>query len=77
MPPSCSQQYTTHYRDGALLTTHHDRLRQKEQRVEGYRVMDYVMADAGADGLNMTEAKQAMREGKSAHEVLDALRGRH
>ena len=70
------RQYTTHYRDGALLTTHHDGLRQKEQCVEGYKVMDYVMADAGPDGLDMAEAKRAMREGKSAHEVLDALQGR-
>ena len=70
------RQYTTHYRDGALLTSHRDGLRQKEQRGEGYKVMDYVMADAGAGGLNMAEAKRAMREGRSAHEVLDALQGR-
>lgn len=71
------RQYTTHYRDGTLLASHRDGLRQRERRVEGYKVMDYVIADAGADGLNMAEAKQAMRDGRSAHEVLDALQGRH
>ena len=70
------RQYTTHYRDGTLLTTHRDGLRQQEQRVEGYKVMDYVMAAAGPDGLDMAEAKRAMHEGKPAPEVLDALRGR-
>ena len=70
------RQHATHYRDGALLTSHRDGLWQQEQRVEVYKVMDYMMADAGAGGLNMTEARQAMREGKSTHEVLDALRGR-
>ena len=71
------RQYTAHYRDGTLLASHRDGLRQQEQCGEGYKLMDYVIADAGADGLNMAEAKQAMREGKSAHEVLDALQGRH
>ena len=71
------RQYTTHYRDGTLLASHRDGLRQQEQRVEGYKVMDYMIAHAGPDGLNMTEAKRAMREGKSAHQVLDALQGRH
>ena len=70
------RQYATHYRDGMLLTSHRDGLRQQEQRVEGYKVMDYMIADAGPDGLNMTEATRAMREGKPTHEVLDALRGR-
>ena len=55
------------------MTMHRDGLRQKEQRIEGYKVMDYVMADAGADGLNMADAKQAMQEGKAAREVLAAL----
>ena len=33
-------------------------------------------ADAGAGGLDMAGAERAMREGRSAHEVLDALQGR-
>ena len=36
------RQYTAHYRDGTLLASHRDGLRQQEQRVEGYKVMDYV-----------------------------------
>ena len=59
-----------------LLASHRDGLRQQEQRGEGYKVMDYVMADAGAGGLDMAGAERAMREGRSAHEVLDALQGR-
>ena len=70
------RQYTAHYRVGTLLASHRDGLRQWEQRVEGYKVMDYMIAHAGAGGLNMTEAKRAIREGRSAHEVLDALQGR-